>query len=186
MIDINNKLAALESQKNAPARSASPDVDIPRQVQSELKRVGCYSGEANGNWNSAAQRSMDLFNKYAGTKFDVKVASLDSLEVIKGRTGRICPLVCAHGFQVDGDTCTKITCKNGYEVGDDNTCERIIVRKPQPRAAPVARDYAPRRGPPQDDVVVRRGPPQQQNNDAAIIGGAIGGALLGGAIGGRW
>ena len=184
----SKKLALLDSPA-APARStsASPDVDIPRQVLTELRRVGCYNAEANSNWNTAAQRSMDLFNKYAGTRFDVKVASLDSLEVIKGRTGRICPLVCTHGYQVDGDTCTRITCKSGYEVGDDNTCERIVVRKPPPRPAPrVAREQSEplqRRGPQYDEPVARRAPP---NNDAAIIGGAIGGALLGGAIGGRW
>lgn len=128
----SKKLAALEPQGGSSPRTMSPDGDLPRQVITELRRVGCYSGDVNGNWNSAAQRSLDLFNKYAGTRFDVKVASLDALEVIKGRTGRICPLVCQHGYQLDGDTCTKITCQDGYEVGDDNTCERIVARKPPP------------------------------------------------------
>jgi hypothetical protein len=30
----------------------------------------------------------------------------------------------------DGDLCTKITCQAGYEVGDNNKCEKIEVRKP--------------------------------------------------------
>ena len=38
--------------------------------------------------------------------------------------------MCDHGFRADGDRCTKITCRAGYEVGDDNTCEKIEVRKP--------------------------------------------------------
>ncbi len=140
----SKKLAALAApDQAAPAtRTKSPgtDTNLPRQVLTELRRVGCYAGEPGINWNGAAQRSLDLFNKYAGTRFDVKVASLDALEVIKGRTGKICPLVCQYGYQVDGDTCTKINCKSGYELGDDNTCERIVVRKPPPRtyAPPVA------------------------------------------------
>ena len=49
---------------------------------------------------------------------------------VKSKTGRVCPLVCDHGFKADGDRCTKITCRAGYEVGDDNTCEKIEVKKP--------------------------------------------------------
>ena len=74
--------------------------------------------------------SLDLFNKHAGMKLDVKVASADALDAVKGKTSRVCPLICDHGFRADGDRCTKITCRAGYEVGDDNTCEKIEVKKP--------------------------------------------------------
>lgn len=139
----SKKLAALEPSPSGPtSRTTTPgqDVDIRLRLLTELRRVGCFAGEPNSNWNAAAQRSLDLFNKYAGTRFDMKVASLDALEVIKGRTGQICPLVCQQGYQIDGDKCVKITCKDGYEVGDDNTCERIVVRKPPPQryVPPVA------------------------------------------------
>lgn len=141
----SKKLAALEApgQSGPVARSTSPagpNTEISRQVLTELRRVGCFADEPGGTWNAAAQRSLGLFNKFAGTRFDVKVASLDALEVIKGRTGQICPLTCQHGFQVDGDKCVKITCKDGFEIGDDNTCERIVVRRPPPQrlAPPVA------------------------------------------------
>ena len=136
----SKKLAVLAPQALRSTSPSGPDTDLPRQVLTELRRVGCFAGEPGSNWNAVAQRSMDLFNKYAGTRFDVRVASLDSLEVIKGRTGQICPLVCQQGYQVDGDKCVKITCKDGYEVGDDNTCERIVVRKPPPprNVPPVA------------------------------------------------
>jgi hypothetical protein len=59
----------------------------------------------------------------------VKLASLDALDLIKSKTGRICPLICEHGYKADGDRCTKVTCRTGYEVGDDNTCEKIEVKK---------------------------------------------------------
>jgi hypothetical protein len=60
----------------------------------------------------------------------VKVASLDTLDAIKAKSARICPLACEQGFKADGERCTKITCGPGYEVGDDNTCEKIEVKKP--------------------------------------------------------
>jgi len=105
-------------------------VDLPRSLQAELRRVGCNTGAVDGNWNAASQRSLDLFNKHAGMKLDVKTASADALDAVKGKANRVCPLACDHGFRADGDRCTKITCRTGYEVGDDNTCEKIEVKKP--------------------------------------------------------
>jgi hypothetical protein len=72
----------------------------------------------------------DLFNKYAGTKFDAKLASFDALDAIKAKPGRVCPLVCDHGFRADGDACVKIACRAGYRVNDDNDCEKIQEKKP--------------------------------------------------------
>jgi chemotaxis protein histidine kinase CheA len=133
-----------QAGQSAPKTEAPVAVaDIPKLLQTELRRVGCNTGAVDGNWNAAAQRSMELFNKNAGMKLDVKVASLDSLDAVKAKTSRVCPLICERGYKADGDRCTKIVCKAGYAVGDDNTCEKIEVKKPPP---PVAkRDEAPKR-----------------------------------------
>jgi hypothetical protein len=132
------QLAALTPPQQAGEPLANPDnaaADIPRLLQIELRRVGCNTGAVDGNWDAAAQRSLLLFNKNAQTKFDVKVASLDALDAVRSKTARICPRICDHGYKADGDNCTKITCRAGYEVRDDNTCERIEVKK---REKPVA------------------------------------------------
>lgn len=116
--------------RGADIRTGSPAaVDLPRLLQSELRRVGCNTGSIDGKWNAAAQKSLDLFNRHAGTTLDVRVASLDALDVVKSKPARICPLVCDHGYRADGERCTRITCRAGFEVGDDNTCERIEPRR---------------------------------------------------------
>ncbi|WP_456621320.1 caspase family protein [Bradyrhizobium sp. P5_C12] len=122
----NQKVAALSP---APA-PAPPAADLAKSVQSELRRLGCLSAAADGDWNAASQRSLTLFNKYAGTQFDVKLASVDALDALKAKPGRVCPLVCNFGFKADGDQCVKITCRAGYRVGDDNECEKIQEKKP--------------------------------------------------------
>ncbi|MBB4428996.1 pyruvate/2-oxoglutarate dehydrogenase complex dihydrolipoamide acyltransferase (E2) component [Bradyrhizobium sp. CIR48] len=122
----NQKVAAL-SPGPAPTLSAA---DLTKSVQSELRRVGCLTSAAEGEWSSAAQRSLTLFNKYAGTQLDVKLASVDALDALKAKPGRVCPLVCNFGFKADGDQCVKITCRAGYRVGDDNECEKIPEKKP--------------------------------------------------------
>jgi hypothetical protein len=45
-------------------------VDLPRSLQAELRRVGCNTGAVDGNWNTASQRALDLFNKHAGMHKD--------------------------------------------------------------------------------------------------------------------
>jgi uncharacterized caspase-like protein len=98
--------------------------DLTKSVQTELRRVGCLTSETDGQWNAASQRSLTLFNRYAGTKFDVKLASTDALDAIKLKPSRICPLVCDHGFKADGDHCSKIVCADGTFLNDDNECEK--------------------------------------------------------------
>jgi uncharacterized caspase-like protein len=126
MPEVEQKVAAL-----APAPASTLSVaDLTKSLQSELRRVGCLSVTADGDWNSASQRSLALFNKYAGTQFDAKLASADALDALKAKPGRVCPLICNFGSKADGDQCVKITCRAGYRVGDDNECEKIQEKKP--------------------------------------------------------
>ncbi|WP_461329377.1 caspase family protein [Bradyrhizobium diazoefficiens] len=126
MPEAEQKLATLSP---APTSTLSA-ADLTKSVQSELRRVGCLSGAAEGDWSATSQRSLALFNKYAGTQFDAKLASVDALDALKAKPGRVCPLVCNFGFKADGDQCVKITCRAGYRVGDDNECEKIQEKKP--------------------------------------------------------
>jgi uncharacterized caspase-like protein len=130
------------SKPNQPAAS-----DIPRLLGAELRRVGCSTGVASNDWNAAAQKSLALFNKNAGTTLDVRVTSLSTLEVLRSKSGRICPLICEHAYRADGENCIKIICNAGYEVGDDNTCERVerkkVGRPVQKRAPPKTWTTAP-------------------------------------------
>jgi hypothetical protein len=164
---IDEKVAAL----TPPAgKSDQQMVDLPRSLQSELRRVGCHTGSIDSNWSAASQRSLDLFNKHAGMKLDLKVASVDALDAVMATPGRICPLVCDHGFKADGERCTKITCRAGYEVGDDNTCEKIEVKKP------VAKREEPK---------VQRDKPERAKTDATPTKPQVSGQIVCGTGGCR-
>jgi uncharacterized caspase-like protein len=124
--EVDAKIAALPDPE-APA--SLPQAELAKLVQAELRRVGCFTGSANGEWDAASRRSLELFNQHTGTKFDVKIASVDALDAIKLQRGRVCPLICASGFKRDGDRCVKIACAAGYFVNDDNECEKRKVRQ---------------------------------------------------------
>jgi uncharacterized caspase-like protein len=130
--DSNAKIAALSEgphQAN-PAKGDIPQADLAKLVQSELSRVGCFTGAVDGEWNANSQRSLALFNRQAGTKFNAKLASLDALDAIKLRPSRVCPVICGHGYRAEGDQCSKITCAEGSFLNDDNECEKRGGKKP--------------------------------------------------------
>jgi uncharacterized caspase-like protein len=125
---------AKEKAINLAALPPAPaPADVTRSVQAELRRVGCLTGAADGDWNAASQRSLTQFNRYAGTKLDAKVASVDTLDAVKSKSARVCPVVCQHGFEADGDRCVRITCAAGSVLNDDNECEKRREKKPVAR-----------------------------------------------------
>ncbi len=132
------------SEKAPQVASLTPSsqpADITKAVQLELRRVGCLTEDADGDWGSASRRSLSQFNRYAGTRLDTQAASADALETIKLKQARVCPLICQHGYKSDGDRCTRIVCAEGSFLNDDNECERRRDKKPVAKRddEPVAR-----------------------------------------------
>jgi uncharacterized caspase-like protein len=106
--------------------------DIARLLQAHLKRVGCDPGAADGDWNAASQKALDGFNKYAGAKFDIGVASLDALDAVRARPQRICPLICSKGQKPVGDRCVQIVCESNFMLDSEGVCRK----RPDPTEKP--------------------------------------------------
>ncbi|MGJ4926461.1 caspase family protein [Bradyrhizobium sp. HKCCYLS2038] len=137
---VDNPRAATSPAAAAPAPEKGPQVaaltpadqpaDLAKSVQLELRRVGCLTEDADGDWGSASRRSLSQFNRFAGTKLETQTASADALQAIKLKQARVCPLTCQHGYKSDGDRCTRIVCAEGSFVNDDNECEKRRDKKP--------------------------------------------------------
>ncbi|WP_315719318.1 MULTISPECIES: caspase family protein [unclassified Bradyrhizobium] len=142
-------VAALPSPAEKPAAAVQPP-DLPRLLFGELRRVGCSTansdGASNGTWDGNARRALERFNKQAGTRFDVKMASLDALDAVKARTSRVCPLLCDKGQRAEGESCVAIACPAGQARDEDGDCVR---RKDEPVARkqtePVKREEPARK-----------------------------------------
>ena len=154
-VDVDKQTAGGESRDDTqkvaalplPSGTALSPSELVTSLQFELRRVGCLATLPNGEWSVASQRSLTLFNKYAGTKFDVKRASADAFDAIKSKPARVCPLLCETGYRPSGDKCVKITCRSGYELNDDGTCDKIVVRKPVAKQdVPTARPERSQQG----------------------------------------
>jgi uncharacterized caspase-like protein len=143
-----------EGGKLAALTAGPPPAEIAKSVQAELRRVGCLTAAADGDWSPASQRALALFNRHAGTKLDARLASVDALDAIKLKPSRVCPLVCEYGFKAAGDRCARIVCARGSFLNDDNECEKR-------RARPVAK-----RDRPEAKQVIAR--PSQASNSPAM------------------
>ena len=140
------KVAALTPSQTAPQAPAPPQIDqadIARLLQAHLKRVGCNSGNVDGNWDDSSRKALDLFNKSARTQFDIKLARLDALDAVRTRPDRVCPLICAKGQRAEGDRCVQIGCNSGFFLNSSGACEKRP--EPAPKARTATKEVAPQR-----------------------------------------
>jgi hypothetical protein len=88
------KLQALaQPRPAAPVEDVQRSLENPRQVaedmQRELKRIGCYSGEVDGAWGPAARRGLERFNR--ATKLDLAdPPNGQAVTKVKSFSGVIC------------------------------------------------------------------------------------------------
>jgi len=139
-----NRTPAPEPPPAAPKMDPS---DIARLLQAHLKRVGCDPGGNDGKWDDGSRKALELFNKNADTHFDVKLASLDALDSVRGKTDRVCPLVCAKGQRAEGDRCVQIGCSSGYVLNAGGACEKRPEPAPKPKTVTRQEPAAPRSAP---------------------------------------
>jgi uncharacterized caspase-like protein len=152
------RIAALTAPANQPPvliQSTVPvmdPADIARLLQAHLKRVGCDPGVTDGSWDDKSQKALAGFNKNAGTKFDLKTASLDALDVVRTKTERVCPLMCGKGQKVVGERCVQISCESNFALDASGTCQKlpnipekrkaVAHQEPSVRPAPANRGSA--------------------------------------------
>jgi hypothetical protein len=119
--------------------------EISRSVQLELRRVGCFTGSVENEWTDAARRSLDLFNKHAGMKLDIKSASSDALDAIRSKQRRVCPVACDRGYRADGGSCVRIVCDAGSALNDEGQCQkkaRPVAKRQEPSSRAEKHDQA--------------------------------------------
>lgn len=160
---VGQKLATLPRQDDAvdaPTKTAAiAKGDIPRLLQIELQRVGCAGSAIEGRWGAGARRALASFNKHAGTSFEIKVASLDALQGVRAKSGRVCPLECKRGDRLEGDHCVKVTCDAGFGPDDAGNCRAESSKaKPAPAAgSPQHRRASSAKSPKQGKCVAFNG-----------------------------
>jgi hypothetical protein len=68
-----------------------------RDLQIELKRVGCDPGTTDGKWGAKARSALSEFVKRSRIALATEEPTLAALEAVTGQKGRICVLACGRG-----------------------------------------------------------------------------------------
>ena len=129
-------VAALPSPA-APGVVAPSAIDgrsqLARNIQLELIRLGCFAGDADGDWSADTRASLARLNKAAKAKLNASGPSTVTLATLQKRKGRTCPMECGRGYQARGNTCVAIK----SQPRKPSASERSVERRP----ARASREY---------------------------------------------
>jgi hypothetical protein len=73
-----------------------PDA-IGRELQKELKRVGCYAGELNGVWTASTRQAMNAFTDRVNAKLPTNKPDGILLALVRGYSSKVCGIPCPSG-----------------------------------------------------------------------------------------
>ncbi len=192
-----DKIAARETPAPQPAQQApaqvaalpetnvavpGPNVDmraVARELQTELKRVGCDPGTVDGNWSAKSQIALGQFNKRAGMDLDTRGATVSALEAVRVQRGRICGPSCASGERAEGDRCIALPAAPKANPKSPVRQQAVRPQDRQRKGEPSARRPQPREAvhqerirPPTDREIFGGGGPQPAGPPLSIgVGG---------------
>src|SRR5262245_19918406 len=78
---------------------------LARELQKELRRVGCYDGEINGGWTTSTKRAMKTFTERVNASLPIEEPDLALLSLVQGQADKTCGRPCPAGESSDGGRC---------------------------------------------------------------------------------
>ncbi len=63
-------------------------------IQTELKRVGCFSGDPDGSWSDGTRRAMAAFNESVKVQFPLAAPDYILLTLLQGHNSKACTRAC--------------------------------------------------------------------------------------------
>jgi hypothetical protein len=78
-------------------RVPSSSEAITRELQRELKRVGCYAGHLNGGWTRSTREAMIAFADRVNAKLPTDKPDSILLALVQGHSEKVCGVPCPSG-----------------------------------------------------------------------------------------
>src|SRR5215468_4602464 len=70
---------------------------LARELQKELRRVGCYEGDINGTWSQSTRRAMKTFIERMNARLPIEQPDAVLYALVKGQDELVCGKACSHG-----------------------------------------------------------------------------------------
>ncbi len=123
---VSPKLADPGVRKLSSSRPADEDArrELVRDLQRELKRVGCFEGEITGAWGSSSKRAMTAFTERVNATLPLEEPDYILLTLVQGHPAQACGK----------------SCPSGQVMNDDNKClpSAIVAQKVKRSSEKVA------------------------------------------------
>ncbi len=87
----------------ATSALAGDRVALTRELQRELKRVGCYDGEASGVWTPMTRGAMKAFTARINAALPVEEPDMILLTLVQGQGDKVCGQGCPSGQALVAD-----------------------------------------------------------------------------------
>jgi hypothetical protein len=108
-----------------------PRADLVQAIRKQLKRVGCYDGLVDDNWEERGlQRSIGRFVRYAKFSGAADEPNADFLDALRGSDPGVCPLECGPRETERNGRCVAKGCPDGERMSKRGACIEIESRAP--------------------------------------------------------
>ena len=133
--DAEQRATELAAAVAAASASTVDPHALALTLQFELKRVGCFNGALNGEFDDATRAASRNFAKLASVSMPDGL-SMDAINAVRGFNKRVCPLVCRDGEQVEGDRCIAIApARKPEEAKPKEPRNRVITTTSAPKSS---------------------------------------------------
>jgi len=115
--------------EDVDATGKRPDIDLglsrselSAMVQTELNRIGCSAGAADGDWGRKSRAALRLYIRYASRPIAAREPDASLLARLRGERERVCPPTCKAGQRSGNGTCVARTCGAGQVLSSGGKC----------------------------------------------------------------
>src|SRR5262245_9816067 len=84
---------------------ATDRTQLTRELQKELRRVGCYDGEIHGAWTTTTKRAMKAFTERVNASLPVEEPDQVLLSLLHSQPDKACGRPCPTGESAEGGRC---------------------------------------------------------------------------------
>ena len=111
-----------EKVEEAETADAIDEKALVLALQTELERVGCSPGKLDGLWGRRSRAALEAFAHHGKIKLKSAAPTAETLDLVKGKAKRICPVSCGAGEIYHRGTCVAYDCPPGARYAADGGC----------------------------------------------------------------
>ncbi len=100
---VSSEPAAQGRMTSSKPGDGEARVQLTRDLQRELQRVGCYDGEVTGNWTPSTKRAMGTFMDRVNATLPMEEPDYILLTLVQGHTAAACGTECPSGQAISAN-----------------------------------------------------------------------------------